>query len=245
MGRHCWGEGTADGIVVQEGDPFGGGMTSTGHTLMWDVAHLLVPATPTKIVCIGSNYRAHCEEMGKPIPELPKLFMKPPSALIPHEGAIELPPDAGRVDFEGELAVVIGKRLSRVSAEEVRDGVLGYTVLNDVTARDIQRFDGQFTRGKGFDTFCPVGPVVETDVSPDDLRLTTRLNGELLQDSSTADMIHKPLDLVSFISHVMTLEPGDIVSTGTPSGVAPLSPGDTIEVTIEGIGTLKNSVVSR
>lgn len=244
MGRHLWGVAHQSGIQVHQGDPFddGGGFSSLDQELAWEVAHLRPPARPSKIVCIGSNYRRHCEEMGRPIPEVPKLFLKPPSALVGHEDAIVLPEGVGRVDFEGELAIVIGRRCRKVALADVPAHVLGYTVLNDVTAREIQRRDVQFTRAKGFDSFCPLGPWVETELDPRDLRLETRVNGEVKQRSRTSDMIFGPMRLVSFVSQVMTLEPGDVVSTGTPSGVGPLAAGDTVSIEIEGIGTLTNSV---
>ncbi len=245
MGRHSWGVPDDSGIVVHSGSPFDSAFEPTEHTLVWDTAHLRPPCRPSKIVCIGSNYRRHCEEMGRPIPPVPKLFLKPPSAMIADGEAIELPPDVGRVDFEGELALVIGRRCKRIAPDEVPGHVLGYTILNDVTAREIQRADVQFTRGKGYDTFCPIGPWLETDLDPRDLSLQTRVNSEVRQDSNTSDMIFDPFELVSFVSGVMTLEPGDVVSTGTPSGVGPLRPSDVVEVTIDGIGTLTNEVRNR
>lgn len=203
---------------------------------------LLAPAQPTKIVAVGANYRAHAEEMGHPLPESPLLFLKPPSAVIGPEEAIICPAMSRRVDYEGELAVVMGRRARRVQPDEALDHVLGYTCANDVTARDLQLRDGQWTRGKGFDTFCPLGPWIVPGLNPHDLALRTRVNGELHQDSSTRDLIFRVEDLVSFISQVMTLEPGDLILTGTPSGIGPLTPGDVVEVEIEGIGVLRNPV---
>lgn len=245
MGRRQWGEvlGGQEGIRVLSGTPWEGELSDTGHVLSFDAIHPLPACRPSKIVCVGSNYRRHCEEMGRPIPEVPKLFIKPPSALLADGGVIELPPGVGRVDFEGELAVVIGRRARRIKAGEAANYVLGSTILNDVTARDIQRADVQFTRAKGFDTFCPLGPWIETDVDPSDLALSTTVNGTVKQDSRTSDMIFGPMALVSFVSHVMTLEPGDVISTGTPSGVGKLEEGDEVAITIEGIGTLTNPVV--
>ena len=176
------------------------------------------------------------------VPDTPKLFLKPPSALIGNGQHIRLPSGVGRVDFEGELAVVVGRRATRISPAAVSEYLLGFTILNDVTARELQRKDVQFTRAKGFDTFCPVGPWLVLGIEPGDLRIQTHVNNTLRQNSSTADMVFSVQDLVSFISHVMTLEPGDIISTGTPSGVGPLEPGDTVAVTIEKIGTLENVV---
>ncbi|MFT5434388.1 MAG: 2-keto-4-pentenoate hydratase/2-oxohepta-3-ene-1,7-dioic acid hydratase in catechol pathway [Myxococcota bacterium] len=231
------------------GSPYDGTLAKTDNLVSAEVVHALPPSQPSKIVCIGSNYRAHCEEMGRDVPSVPKLFLKPPSALVADGGTIELPPDVGRVDFEGELAIVIGRKTRRIAASDVAEHILGYTVLNDVTARQIQRSDVQFTRAKGFDTFCPAGPWIETELNahadPNDLYLRTRVNGEMKQDSRTSDMVFGPSELVSFISHVMTLEPGDIVSTGTPSGVGPLSIGDLVSIEIEGIGRLENRVVSQ
>ena len=235
-----------DDVRVFEGDPFAGSLTPTDHLVSSEVIHFLPPVQPSKVVCIGSNYRKHCEEMGRAVPSVPKLFLKPPSALTAHGGDIALPPDVGRVDFEGELAVVIGRRASRISESEVAAHVLGYTILNDVTAREIQRSDVQFTRAKGFDTFCPVGPWIETELAdPQNVQIVTRINGDIRQNESTADQVFGINRLVSFISDVMTLEPGDIVSTGTPSGVGPLSASDVVSVSIEGIGTLENRVVDR
>lgn len=245
FGRHLFGTLEGDDIHVHEGDPFDGPTTPTGKLLSREVAHLLPPVRPSKIVCVGSNYRAHCEEMGRPVPERPTLFLKAPSALIAHEQAIALPADVGRVDFEGELAVVIGRRMKGVAPDAVLSHVFGYTVLNDVSARDFQRSDVQFTRAKGIDTFCPLGPYIETELGadPNALRLVTRVNGVVKQDSRTSDMVFSVETLLSFISRYMTLEPGDVVATGTPQGVGPLTPGDVVSVSIEGLGTLENPVV--
>jgi 2-keto-4-pentenoate hydratase/2-oxohepta-3-ene-1,7-dioic acid hydratase in catechol pathway len=203
---------------------------------------------PSKILGVGTNYRAHAVEMGKPIPEEPLLFMKPPSAVIGPGEAIVRPrsPDPAqpwRVDFEGELGVVIGKRARRVSVEDALEYVRGYTIVNDVTVRDLQKRDGQFTRAKGFDTFCPVGPVVVEGIDPSDLRLVTEVNGKVRQDSRTSDMIFSVAQIIATASRVMTLEPGDLIATGTPSGVGPIAPGDVIRITIDKIGTLENPVV--
>lgn len=206
-------------------------------------AQLLAPVIPTKIVCVGINYRAHATEMGHDLPSEPVIFLKPPTCINGPQGEIRIPEGAGRVDFEGELAAVIGRRTHRVSPGEAISHILGFICANDVTARDIQKRDGQWTRAKGFDTFCPVGPWVETDVDPLDLKIETYLNGELKQSSRTSDMIFNVYELVSFISGVMTLLPGDIVLTGTPAGVGPMRPGDVVEVRIEGIGSLVNRVV--
>ena len=198
---------------------------------------------PTKIVCIGANYRAHVKEMGKEVPDEPVLFMKPPSALLPPGEPIVRPRGYERVDFEGELAVVIGRRARRVSAARALDVVLGLTIVNDVTVRDLQQKDGQWTRAKGFDSFCPLGPAIVAGVDPADLRIATRVNGETRQDSRTSDLIFAVPFLIEFISRHMTLEPGDVISTGTPAGVGNLAPGDRVAVEIEGIGILENPVI--
>lgn len=200
---------------------------------------------PSKIVGIGQNYRAHAAEMGKGIPEEPLMFLKPPSAVIADGMPIERPAGYERVDYEGELGVVIGKRAHRVARERALDYVAGYTCVNDVTVRDLQKKDGQWTRAKGFDTFCPMGPRIATGLDPAKLRITTRVNGVIKQDSSTSDLIFDVPTLISFVSQHMTLEEGDVISTGTPSGVGPLQPGDVVEVEIEGIGVLRNPVIAR
>jgi 2-keto-4-pentenoate hydratase/2-oxohepta-3-ene-1,7-dioic acid hydratase in catechol pathway len=202
-------------------------------------------APPTKIIGIGQNYRAHAAEMGKGIPEEPLMFLKPLSAVIVDGAAIERPAGYERVDFEGELGVVIGKRARRVSREQALDYVEGYTIVNDVTVRDLQKKDGQWTRAKGFDTFCPIGPRVVPGLDPSKLHLTTRVNGVVKQDSPTSDLIFDVPTLISFVSQHMTLEPGDIISTGTPSGVGNLNPGDVVEIEISGIGVLRNPVTAR
>jgi 2-keto-4-pentenoate hydratase/2-oxohepta-3-ene-1,7-dioic acid hydratase in catechol pathway len=205
-------------------------------------AVLLTPCTPSKIVCVGRNYADHAKELGNEAPPEPILFLKPPSALLAPGGTILRPALSQRVDFEGELAVVIGRRAKDVPSARWRDFVLGFTCANDVTARDLQKKDVQFTRGKGFDTFCPIGPSIETELDPSALRLTTRVNGATKQDGNTSQMIFPVPFLVEFITAVMTLEPGDVILTGTPSGVGPLAAGDTVEVEIEGIGVLTNRV---
>ena len=197
---------------------------------------------PSKIVAVGRNYAEHAKELGNEAPSEPIIFLKPPSALLPHEGTIILPPQSQRVDHECELAIVIGKRARNVKADRWRDFVRGFTCANDVTARDLQKKDVQFTRGKSFDTFCPLGPCIETDLDPADLSLVTRVNGVVKQNGRTSMMIFPCAFIVEFISGVMTLEPGDVILTGTPSGVGPLQSGDTVEVEIEGIGTLRNHV---
>ncbi|HKB79525.1 MAG TPA: fumarylacetoacetate hydrolase family protein [Thermoanaerobaculia bacterium] len=205
-------------------------------------AVLLPPVNPTKIVAIGRNYAEHAKELGNDTPSEPILFLKPPSALLAPEGTIVRPPQSQRVDYEGELVIVIGKRARNVRADRWRDYVLGFTCANDVTARDLQKQDVQFTRAKGFDTFAPIGPCIETEVDPSDLALVTRVNGQVRQDGRTSQMVFPPPVLVEFVSSVMTLEAGDVILTGTPSGIGPLAANDVVEVEIEGIGTLRNHV---
>lgn len=208
-----------------------------------DQADLLCPVIPTKIVCVGINYRAHAQEMGHDLPAEPVIFLKPPTAITGPNGEIHVPAGMDTIDYEGELAAVIGRRTHRISPEAAKNHVLGFTCANDVTARRLQKLDGQWTRAKGFDTFCPVGPWVETDLDPGNLTIETFVNGEQRQKASTSDMIRDVYELVSFISGVMTLLPGDLVLTGTPSGIGPMRAGDTVEVRIEGVGSLTNQVV--
>ena len=197
---------------------------------------------PTKIVCVGRNYAEHAKELGNEPPGEPIIFLKPPSALLPPNGTIVRPPQSQRVDFEGELAIVIGREAKNVTEARWRDYVAGFTCANDVTARDIQKKDVQFTRGKGFDTFCPVGPWIENDLDVSSRRLITRVNGDVKQNGNTSQMVFPCGFLVEFITAVMTLLPGDLILTGTPAGVGPLNSGDTVEVEVEGIGTLRNVV---
>ncbi len=208
-------------------------------------AKLLAPVRPSKIVCVGRNYRAHAAELGNEVPTEPLLFFKPPSSLLASGEDIRRPRISQRTDYEGELAVVMGRRCHKLSADEdVRPLILGYTVLNDFTARDLQKKDSQWTRGKGYDTFCPVGPVVTNEIDPwAGVGVETRVNGDLRQHGNTRDFIF-PLEVViRYIADVMTLEPGDVIATGTPEGVGPVVAGDVIEVTVEGVGTLRNRVV--
>ena len=207
-------------------------------------ANLLAPVAPSKIVCVGRNYREHAAELGNEVPAEPLLFLKAPSAVISPGEAIRIPELSKRVDFEGEIAIVIGERCSRIGPEEdPRDYVRGYTIANDVTARDLQKKDGQWSRAKGFDTFCPVGPLVTDEVDPaTGISITTRLNGELRQDGNTRDLIFSIDYLLRYITAAMTLFPGDLILTGTPAGVAPMQPGDQVAVTVEGLGTLTNPV---
>jgi 2-keto-4-pentenoate hydratase/2-oxohepta-3-ene-1,7-dioic acid hydratase in catechol pathway len=205
-------------------------------------AQLLPPVTPSKIVCVGQNYRAHIKEMGHELPSHPLIFFKPVSALLPPGGIVRMPAQSARVDYEGELALVIGRRVRHLREEDWRSALRGYTLANDVTARDLQKTDGQWTRAKGFDTFCPVGPIVSDELDfAAGLTLETRINGELRQQGSTLDFIFPIPKLLAWITSVMTLEEGDLVLTGTPSGVGPLQAGDQTEITIPGLGTLTNS----
>ena len=201
---------------------------------------------PSKIVCVGRNYAAHAKELGNEVPSEPLLFLKAPTALVlpsDRKREIVLPPQSERVEHEGELAIVIGKQCKDLVDEAlVSDYIRGYTCLNDVTARDLQKRDGQFTRAKSFDTFCPVGPWIETELDVSDLRVVTRVNGEMRQDGRTRDMVFSPEFLIRYISQMMTLLPGDLIATGTPEGVGPLVRGDVCEVEIEGIGVLTNTV---
>jgi 2-keto-4-pentenoate hydratase/2-oxohepta-3-ene-1,7-dioic acid hydratase in catechol pathway len=207
-------------------------------------AKLLAPVVPRKIVCIGRNYRDHAAELGHDVPKEPLLFLKAPSSVIALEQAIRIPSQSQRVDFEGELAVVIGKRASRIGPDEdVRHYIRGYTIVNDVTARDLQKSDGQWSRAKGFDTFCPIGPVVTDEIDLEcGVAVETRLNGEFRQYGHTRDLIFPVDALLRYITAAMTLYPGDLIPTGTPAGVGPMQRGDRVEVVIEGIGTLGNPV---
>lgn len=203
---------------------------------------LLAPIEPGKILCVGRNYVAHAKEHDAEVPDVPLIFLKPPSSVIGPGATIYLPPQSQRVEHEAELVVVIGRRGRWISPEESLSYVLGYTVGNDVTARDLQRRDGQWTRAKGFDTFCPIGPWIETELDPADAMITCHVNNEMRQMASSRDMVFSVRQLIAFCSSVMTLEPGDLIFTGTPSGVGPLEAGDRVEVTIEGLGTLQNPV---
>lgn len=207
-------------------------------------AQLLPPATPGKIVCVGRNYRAHAQELGNEVPSEPLLFFKPPSSLLAPGGTVLLPKASERVDFEGELALVIGRRVRKLAADADLTGVIrGYTLADDVSARDLQKKDGQWTRAKGFDTFCPLGPVVSDELDPlGGATLETRVNGQVRQHASTADFIFTIPELLAYISAAFTLEPGDVILTGTPAGVGQLKPGDRVEVELSGIGTLAHGV---
>jgi 2-keto-4-pentenoate hydratase/2-oxohepta-3-ene-1,7-dioic acid hydratase in catechol pathway len=205
---------------------------------------LLPPVVPSKILCVGRNYRDHAAELGNEVPKEPLLFLKPPSSLLPPGGTIVMPKLSSRVDYEGELGIVIGRRCRNIGPDEdVRPYIRGYVCVNDVTARDIQKSDGQWTRGKGFDTFCPVGPIVSNEIDPvagDPVTVTTRLNGAVKQHGSTRDLIFPIADLLRYITATMTLEPGDLIPTGTPAGVGAVSSEDSIQVQVDGLGILEN-----
>jgi 2-keto-4-pentenoate hydratase/2-oxohepta-3-ene-1,7-dioic acid hydratase in catechol pathway len=203
---------------------------------------LLAPVEPSKIVCVGRNYIEHAREHGVEVPEIPMLFLKPPSSLIGHLRVIQLPPQSSQVEHEAELAVIIGKTGRWINGDEVGDYIFGYSIGNDVTARDLQRRDGQWTRGKGFDTFCPLGPWIETEMDPYDILITCRVNEDIRQMASTRDMVFSIQQLIVFVSSVMTLNPGDVILTGTPAGVGPLEHDDKVSITIEGVGELVNLV---
>lgn len=224
-----------------EGDLFGAYKRLKAEIPLKDV-RLLAPSVPSKIVCVGRNYVEHAKEHGAEVPKIPLIFLKPPSSVLAPGGTILLPPQSAQVEHEAELVIVIGKRGRNVTAESARDYVLGYTIGNDVTARDLQRTDGQWTRAKGFDTFCPFGPWVDTDFDPSDALITCRVNGQMRQLASTRDMVFNIGVLIAYISSVMTLEPGDLIFTGTPAGVGPLQAGDSVEVEIDGLGLLSNPV---
>ncbi len=216
----------------------------TGEQIPLDEVRLLAPVLPSKVLAVGKNYAEHAEEFGGDVPEEPLLFMKPSTAVIGHRDPIPLPPLSERVDHEGELAVVIGRFARHVTIEEARKYVLGYTCANDVTARDLQARDGQWTRAKGFDGFCPLGPWIETETDPMDLAIECRVNGDVRQNARTSQLAFGPAELIAYITAVMTLLPGDVILTGTPAGVGPLAPGDVVEVEIETIGTLENTAVA-
>lgn len=238
----CWGVVKGNEVLTLSKPPYEE-LDYDGGRFPLNQCKLLAPCEPTKIVCVGKNYAEHAWEMGAEPPGFPVLFLKAPNALNRPEGAIHAPDFVARLDYEGELAVVIRRRAKGVKVKTISDYVLGYTCLNDVTARDVQQHDGQWTRGKSMDGFCPVGPFVVDDVDPSSLRLETRLNGKVVQQGNTADFITPVGELIEFITAAMTLEPGDVVTTGTPAGIGPMIPGDVVEVDIEGVGILKNQVI--
>ncbi|MCO7239193.1 fumarylacetoacetate hydrolase family protein [Aeromicrobium sp. CnD17-E] len=232
-------------IAVLKGDPLYAGYELTGQKIAVDDVRLLAPVIPrSKVVCVGKNYVAHAAEMGGEVPAEPLVFLKPNTSVVGPGDPIVYPAQSSEVHHEAELAVVIGRICKDVPVEDVEKVVFGYTAANDVTARDLQRTDGQWARAKGFDTFCPLGPWIETNLDPSDLRVTCEVGGELRQDGRTSDMVFSVADIVAYVSSFMTLLPGDVILTGTPEGVGPVQVGDTVSVTVEGIGTLSNQVVS-
>ncbi|GAA0418933.1 fumarylacetoacetate hydrolase family protein [Leifsonia naganoensis] len=232
-----------DALVVLAGDPLFTGFDTTGERVpLGKVGALLAPVIPrSKVVAVGKNYREHAAEMGGEAPEEPLLFLKPNTSVIGLGDAILLPPQSSQVEYEGELAVVIGTIARNVPEAKAHEHIFGYTVANDVTARDLQKKDGQWTRAKGFDTFCPLGPVIETELDPEAF-LRTRVNGELKQEARLSEMVHDIPSIIAYASSVFTLLPGDVILTGTPAGVGPLVAGDTVEVEVEGVGSLVNPV---
>lgn len=224
--------------------PFG---TPTFTGRKWPLAdvRLLAPILPTKIIGIGRNYADHAAELGNEVPAEPLVFLKPNTSVIGPNVEIKIPPASERVDFEGELAVIIGQPCRDVPKAKAAGVVMGYTIANDVTARDLQKKDVQFTRAKGFDTFCPMGPFIETEFDPSDVRVVTEVDGEVKQDGRTSLMVHDIPSLIEYVSAVMTLLPGDVILTGTPAGVGPIRAGQTVSVTVDGLGTLTNPVANR
>jgi 2-keto-4-pentenoate hydratase/2-oxohepta-3-ene-1,7-dioic acid hydratase in catechol pathway len=230
-----------DKVGAIEGNIFGD-FRRLEATLPLEEVRLFAPVSPSKIVCLGRNYAEHAREHQAEVPEYPLIFLKPPTTVIGPGDTIRLPPQSKQVEHEAELAIVIGKQGRWIASENAADFILGYTIANDVTARDLQRKDGQWTRGKGFDTFCPLGPWIDSEFQPVDHMITCRVNDVMRQMGSTRDMIFQVPQIITFISSIMTLHPGDILLTGTPAGVGPLVSGDIVEVKIDGLGALRNSV---
>jgi len=240
------GEPGDEWIAETQGDPLYQPVVLTGNRVLLADARLLSPLIPrSKVVGIGKNYAAHAREMGGEPPAEPLMFLTPNTAVVGPGDPVVMPPQSNDVHYEGELAVVISRICRDVPIERVRDVIFGYTCANDVTARDLQRTDGQWARAKGFDTFCPLGPWIETDLDTSDLAIVTRLDGEVVQEGTTADMIHDVAELVAYVSQAFTLLPGDVILTGTPAGVGPVAAGQRVEVEIEGVGTLSNPFVRR
>ncbi|PCN49349.1 2-hydroxyhepta-2,4-diene-1,7-dioate isomerase [Curtobacterium sp. 'Ferrero'] len=233
-------------LVVLAGDPMYQGFETTGERVPLAEAKLLAPVIPrSKVIGVGLNYAEHASEMDERSGDDPVVFLKPNTTVIGPDDPIRLPAGVGRVDHEGELAIVIGSLAKNVTREDFASVILGYTIANDVTARDLQARDGQWTRAKGFDTFCPLGPAIETEIDPSDIRLETRVDGELRQAASTSEMIHDIPSLVEFVSSIWTLLPGDVILTGTPAGVGEIRDGEVVEVTISGLGSLTNPVIAK
>jgi len=241
-GQPAYGYVEDERINLIDGDIFGK-YTKTDISVSLEGEKLLAPCVPGKVIAVGLNYSDHAKEMGKQTTEFPVFFLKANSSVVGHEDDIIYPCHySNRVDFEAELAIVIGKRAKHIEESEVHDYILGYTCLNDVTARDLQKIDGQWARAKSFDTFCPIGPFISDELDPSNAKIQSILNGEVKQDSNTSQFIHKLEFLVSAASKIMTLEPGDIIATGTPEGIGEMKSGDVIEIYIEGIGTLRSYV---
>ncbi len=237
-------DGAGEKIAEITGDPLYQRIELTGAVHELDDVRLLAPVIPrSKVVGVGRNYADHAREMGGEVPKTPLLFLVPNTAVVGPGDPVVMPPQTQEVGYEGELAVVIGRLCKDVEPEDALSFVLGYTVANDVTARDLQRSDGQWARAKGFDTFCPLGPWIETDLDPADQRIVTRLDGEVVQDGATSDMVHGTAALISFVSKAFTLLPGDVILTGTPAGVGLVEPGQRVEVEVDGIGVLSNPFV--
>ena len=232
-------------IQVLAGDPLYSGITKTGEKLALDSVKLLAPVIPrSKVVCVGKNYADHAKEMDSVVPEQPVIFIKPNTSVIGPDDAIVWPSMSKKVDHEAELAIVIGKICKDVPKERVQDVIFGYTIGNDVTARDLQKVDGQWSRAKGFDTFCPLGPWIETDIDPSDLAISAEVDGQMRQSDRTSSMIFDIPTIIHFITQVYTLLPGDVILTGTPAGVGVIPVGSTVSISIEGIGTLSNRAVA-
>ncbi|HLE94731.1 MAG TPA: fumarylacetoacetate hydrolase family protein [Acidimicrobiia bacterium] len=241
----AYGVADAEGVLVHRGTPFVA-WEPTETVVPWDRVQLLSPVIPTKVVCVGRNYVDHAGEQGVDLPQEPMIFLKPATAVIGPDASVVLPPASNEVHHEAELAAVINRVARNVRAEEASKYILGYTAANDVTARDLQNRDGQWTRAKGFDTFCPLGPAIETELDPlERLAVICRVNGEVRQAGFTSDMVFGVAEIFEFITTVMTLLPGDVILTGTPAGVGKIEAGDSVEVEIDGIGTLSNRVVRR
>jgi 2-keto-4-pentenoate hydratase/2-oxohepta-3-ene-1,7-dioic acid hydratase in catechol pathway len=245
-GSARWGVlGPDDTVYEAAGEPFGGPEPRTGSAVgpLGDI-RLLAPVTPSKIVCVGRNYADHAAELGNPVPKEPLIFLKPPSSIVGPGADVVYPEISGRLDPEAELVAVIGRAGRRVAPEDAMSIVAGYTCGNDVTARDIQKSDPQWTRGKGFDTFCPLGPWVDTEFDPGDVRVTCTVDGEVRQDGRTKDFIFDIPTLIAYVTAFARLEPGDVLMTGTPAGVGPVRVGNTMTVAVEGLGELSNTVIA-
>jgi 2-keto-4-pentenoate hydratase/2-oxohepta-3-ene-1,7-dioic acid hydratase in catechol pathway len=242
-GEIVYGAVEPEGIRVHQGTPFVA-WEPTEVVVPFEKAQLLAPVFPTKVVCVGRNYADHAAELDNEVPDEPVIFLKPATAVIGPGQPIVLPPEAETVHHEAELAIVVGTVSRKVAAEDASKHIIGYTVANDVSARDLQAKDGQWTRAKGFDTFCPIGPALETELDPVGLSIVARVNGEVRQDGNTEDMVFGVAEIFEFVTRVMTLLPGDVILTGTPAGVGPIVPGDFVEVAVERIGSLSNPVVA-